>query len=58
MLDALLLIDWIPAAIQLQDTDWQFEEALLQLKEELATIADSLRAEETKKMVVLIEVST
>ncbi|CAD6565482.1 MAG: Dynamin-like GTPase that mediates homotypic ER fusion [Cyphobasidiales sp. Tagirdzhanova-0007] len=41
--------------IQLDNTDWQYEEAHIQLKEELAAIADTLRAEETKKMVVLIE---
>lgn len=42
--------------IRLDDTDWSFEEARAQLHEELAAIADALRAEETKKMVILIEV--
>lgn len=42
---------------QLEDTDWSWEEALGMLKEDIVAIADLLRVEETKKMVVIIEVS-
>lgn len=43
--------------IKLDETDWSYEEAHSQLREELAGLADSLRADETRKMVVVIEVS-
>lgn len=43
-------------AIKLEDTDWSYEEAHEQLKQDLAAIADVLRAEETRKMVIVIEV--
>ena len=43
--------------VKLEDTDWSYDEGLVQLKEELASIADILRAEETKKMVIVIDVS-
>jgi hypothetical protein len=42
--------------IHLDETDWSYEEAHTQLKQDLTTIADALRAEETKKMVIVIEV--
>jgi hypothetical protein len=40
----------------LKDTDWQYEDELTSLKEDLRLIADQLRADETKKMVNAIEV--
>lgn len=43
-------------AIKLEDTDWSYEDAHEQLKQDLAAIADVLRAEETRKMVIVIEV--
>jgi len=43
------------ALVKLEDTDWSYDEGLVQLKEELASIADTLRAEETKKMVIVID---
>lgn len=42
----------------LEDTDWSYEEAQAQLQQDLSGIADSLRAEETKKMVAVIEVGS
>lgn len=42
---------------KLEDTDWVWEEELELLREEIRTIADQCRADETKKMVNLIEVS-
>lgn len=41
--------------IKLSDTDWSYEDGLSQLKDELKAIADTLRSEETKKMVIQIE---
>jgi hypothetical protein len=40
----------------IEDADWSFQEELEQLKEEITHVADQLRADETKKMVNLIEV--
>lgn len=42
---------------KLEDTDWVWEEELELLREEIRSIADQCRADETKKMVNLIEVS-
>lgn len=42
-------------ALVLPDTNWVYEDALAQLQEDLASIADRLRVEETKKMVLTIE---
>ena len=42
---------------KLEDTDWVWEDELDLLREEIQTIADQCRADETKKMVNLIEVS-
>ncbi|KAF8315843.1 root hair defective 3 GTP-binding protein [Clavulina sp. PMI_390] len=39
----------------LTETDWTYEDELELLKEEITTIADQLRADETKKMLTLIE---
>lgn len=41
----------------LKDTDWQYEDEIMSLKDDLGLIADQLRADETKKMVNAIEVS-
>lgn len=41
----------------LSDTDWTYEDELELLKEEITQIADQLRADETKKMLILLEVS-
>ena len=43
---------------KLEDTDWVWEDELDLLREEIQTIADQCRADETKKMVNLIEVSS
>lgn len=40
----------------LSDTDWTYEDELELLKEEITQIADQLRADETKKMLILLEV--
>ena len=42
--------------IQLKDTDWQFEDELKLLRDDIKLIADQCRADETKKMVNAIEV--
>ncbi|KAM0748378.1 root hair defective 3 GTP-binding protein [Meredithblackwellia eburnea MCA 4105] len=41
--------------VTLKDTDWSYDDTLTQLLEDIVAIADLLRAEETKKMVSLIE---
>ncbi|GHJ84624.1 hypothetical protein NliqN6_1026 [Naganishia liquefaciens] len=41
--------------IQLKDTDWQFEDELKLLRDDIKLIADQCRADETKKMVNAIE---
>ena len=43
------------ALVCLTDTDWTVSEELLQFKDSIDQIADQCRAEETKKMVALIE---
>jgi hypothetical protein len=43
--------------VLLAETGWSFEESLGQLKEDIVAIADLLRVEETRKMVLIIEVS-
>jgi hypothetical protein len=43
--------------IQLKDTDWQYEDELELLRDDIKLIADQCRADETKKMVNAIEVS-
>lgn len=40
----------------LQDTDWSYEEEFMQLQDDITQIADQCRVEETKKMVLQIEV--
>lgn len=40
-----------------EDTDWEYENELALLDEDLKLIADKCRADETKKMVNAIEVS-
>jgi hypothetical protein len=40
----------------LAETGWSYEESLGQLKEDVVAIADLLRVEETRKMVLVIEV--
>lgn len=49
--------EFISAAKELilKDTDWQYDDELLSLKDDLRLIADQLRADETKKMVNAIE---
>lgn len=42
--------------IQLKDTDWQYEDELELLRDDIKLIADQCRADETKKMVNAIEV--
>jgi hypothetical protein len=44
--------------IQLKDTDWQFDDELELLRDDIKLIADQCRADETKKMVNAIEVSS
>ncbi|KAK4697654.1 protein SEY1, partial [Phenoliferia sp. Uapishka_3] len=41
--------------VLLKETNWSDEEVLAQLKEDVVAIADLLRGEETKKMVLIIE---
>lgn len=41
----------------LEDTDWSYEEEFGLLSEEVKSVADQCRKDETKKMVNLIEVS-
>lgn len=41
--------------VLLSDTQWSFDESLGQLQEDVVAIADLLRVEETKKMVLVIE---
>lgn len=50
--------DFIEGAkeVKLGETDWSWEEALGALREDVVSIADLLRGEETRKMVALIEV--
>lgn len=40
---------------KLSETEWSEEESQTQLKEDMIAIADLLRAEETKKMITIIE---
>jgi hypothetical protein len=40
----------------LPETDWSYEEELTSLQQEFGTVADQLRADETKKMINSIEV--
>lgn len=42
--------------IQLKDTDWQFDDELALLRDDVKLIADQCRVDETKKMVNAIEV--
>lgn len=51
------LIFRICSEIQLKDTDWQYEDELDSLRDDIKLIADQCRADETKKMVNAIEVS-
>ena len=44
-------------AILLADTDWTYADGLEQLKEDMSTVADVCRQEETKKLVLITEVS-
>ena len=44
--------------ILLEDTDWSYEEEFGLLSEEVKSVADQCRKDETKKMVNLIEVSS
>lgn len=39
-----------------EDTDWTWEDEMISLKEEVGSVADQCRKDETKKMVNLIEV--
>lgn len=41
--------------VVLADSGWSYDESLAQLQEDVVTIADMLRVEETKKMVAVIE---
>ena len=41
--------------VHLADTDWSYDESFTQLQEDIVSIADLLRIEETKKMVLVIE---
>lgn len=43
--------------VNLEESGWTWEESLSQLKEDMGAITDLLRVEETKKMVLVIEVS-
>ena len=43
---------------KLEDTDWVWEDELELLKEEMRTVSNQFRADETKKMLNLIEVSS
>jgi hypothetical protein len=42
--------------VQLDETDWTFDDAYKELEEDIAHIADACRVEETKKMVSAIDV--
>ena len=42
-------------SIALSETEWSYDEALAQLRADLASISDTLRADETRKMVAGIE---
>ena len=42
-------------AILLEDTDWSIDDDLAQLEAEIQTISDTMRIEETKKMIGLID---
>ncbi len=46
------------AEVHVEDTDWEYEHELKLVEEDLRLIADRLRADETKKLVNAIEVST
>ena len=43
--------------VKVEDADWEYEHELGLVEEDLSSIADRLRADETKKMVNAIEVS-
>lgn len=43
---------------KLEDTDWAWEDELELLREEMRTVSNQFRADETKKMLNLIEVSS
>lgn len=43
--------------VMVEETDWEYENELALLDEDLKLIADKCRADETKKMVNAIEVS-
>lgn len=45
------------AALLLTESDWSITEPLAQMSDDLSAVADRARAEETKKMVLAIEVS-
>lgn len=47
--------DTVSADLILKDTDWQYDDELSLLKDDLQLIADQLRADETRKMVNSIE---
>lgn len=49
-------VNLLDAEALLDDTDWTFDDELEILREEITHIADQLRADETKKMLTLIEV--
>lgn len=53
--DSGLSADSSPTELMLKDADWQYEDELALLKEDLRLIADQLRADETRKMVNSIE---
>ncbi|GAA94929.1 uncharacterized protein L969DRAFT_89889 [Mixia osmundae IAM 14324] len=42
-------------ALSLDGTDWSYDDALVQLREDITAIADTCRVEETKRMVTSIE---
>jgi hypothetical protein len=46
------------AEVKVDDTDWEYEHELGLVDDDLMHIADKCRADETKKMVNAIEVST
>lgn len=43
--------------MKIEETDWEFEQELSSVDEDLKLIADKLRADETKKLVNQTEVS-
>ena len=52
-----LFIDGAREAVVVEgDTTWQWEEELRMLRDEIQSVADQLRKDETKKMVNAIEV--